>query len=181
MSAGVSRGNASSRLGRWWQDWRFHLSALAIAVPIACFPAFYDIAMRGSGKGGLGARAPSVVQVGPFAIRIAEFNAAAPLAQGVAGDRKQFNIALCDGCDQHIRAVYLRIGKPRSVRAAGALFSGGPARMEADLQIPPSASVGDGLWLTIEEWNGAVHKGQIAIDAVSPATADWMRRKESKT
>lgn len=179
MSAGIVRGNATTRLGRLWQDWRFHLSALAIAVPVACFPAFYDIAMRGSGKGGLGARPPSVVDAGPFAIRIAEFNTNPPVSQGVAGERKTFNIALCDGCDQRIRAVYLRIGKPRSVRAAGALFIGSPARMGADLAIPPNARVDDGLWLTVEEWDGSVHKGQIAMDAVSPATADQIRRKES--
>lgn len=178
MSAGVARGHSTTRLGQCWQSWRFHLCAVMVAIPLACFPAFYKLAMMGSGKAGLGAHAPSIVQVGPFPIRIAEFDAFAPVNQGVAGERKFFNVALCTGCEQRVRAVYLRLGQPRSVRAAGALFSGSPSRMGADIQIPGSASPDDGLWLTIEEWDGSVHKGEIAIATVSPATAAWMGQKQ---
>ncbi|AGT08611.1 hypothetical protein [Paracoccus aminophilus] len=178
MSAGVARGNATTRLGRIWQDWRFHLGALIVVVPVAFFPSFFNLAMMGSGKAGLGAREPSVVEVGPFPLRIAEFNTDAPIAQGVAGDRKVFGVALCTGCEDRIRAVYLRVGKPRSVRAAGAMFSGAPARLMGDVQIPGSAKLDDGLWLTVEEWDGSVHMGGISFETASPATAKWLARKE---
>lgn len=178
MSAGVARGNAQTRIGRWWQDWRFHLSAVAVIVPILCFPPFYTLAMQASGKAGLGAREASEIQVGPFPLKIAEFNTDAPIGQGVAGDRKVFSLALCKGCEDRIRAVYLRVGKPRSIRAAGALFNGPPSRMTTDVQLPGSISVDDGLWVTVEEWDGTVHKGDIAIETASPATAQWLRRKE---
>ena len=180
MSAGIARGNATTRLGRWWQDWRFHLNVLLIVVPVAAFPAFYHLARLSTGEAGLGAREPSLVQVGPFALRLVEFDGYAPIDAGVAGMRKVFRLALCAGCDDRIRAVHVRIGKPRSLRAAGALFSGPPARQSADLAVPESARPDDGLWLTVEEWDGSVHKGQLALEVASPATADWLRRNEEK-
>ncbi len=180
MSAGVTRGNAASRLGRWWQDWRFHLSALLIVLPIAAFPSFYHIALLSTGEAGLGAREPGMVQVGPFDLKLVEFDGNAPLDAGVAGMRKVFRLAQCDGCDDRIRAVHVRIGKPRSLRAAGAMFSGPPSRQAADLAIPESASPDDALWLTVEEWDGTVHKGEIPLSAASPVTADWLRRIQEK-
>lgn len=50
MSAGIQRGEAQTRLGRWWQDWRFHLNALLVLVPAAAFPAFYHLARMDSGR-----------------------------------------------------------------------------------------------------------------------------------
>lgn len=180
MSVGIQRGHAATRLGRWWQDWRFHLSALVILVPAAAFPAFYHLARMTSGEGGLGAGTPVTVQAGPYALRLVEFTADAPLDAGVAGQRKVFRLALCQGCDDRIRAVHIRLGKPRSLRAAGALFSGSPQRLTADMPVPDSAATGDGLWLTVEEWNGTTHKAEAALAEVSPATAGWLRRKEEK-
>jgi len=37
------------------------------------------------------------------------------LDAGVAGQRKVFRLALCQGCDDRIRAVHIRLGKPRSL------------------------------------------------------------------
>lgn len=180
MSAGVQRGQATTRLGRLWQDWRFHLNALVVIAPIVAFPAFYHLAYMGTGEAGLGARPPVTVQVGPFAMQLAEFDRNPPLDAGVAGMRKLFRVAACAGCDARIRSVQVRIGKPRSLRAAGAMFSGPPGRMTADLAIPDSARAQDGLWLTIEEWNGTVHKGEIALAQASPATETWLSDKEKR-
>ncbi|WP_323716153.1 thiamine pyrophosphate-binding protein [Paracoccus aminovorans] len=180
MSAGVARGTAATRLGRWWQDWRFHLCALLILLPVGAFPSFYHLARLDTGEAGLGARAPSAVEVGPFALKLVEFDAYAPIDAGIAGKRKVFRLAQCAGCDHRIRAVHVRIGKPRSLRAAGAMFSGSPARQSADLAVPESARPDDGLWLTVEEWDGSVHKAEIPLAEVSPATADWLRRIQEK-
>lgn len=180
MSAGITRGNATTRLGRLWQDWRFHLSALLIALPILAFPSFYHDARLGTGEAGLGAHAPLPVQVGPFELQLVEFDAWPPLDAGVAGMRKFFRLAQCQGCDDRIRAVHLRLGKPRSLRAAGAMFSGPASRQGADIAIPPSARPDDALWLTVEEWDGTVHQGSVALADAAPATADWLRKAQEK-
>lgn len=178
MSAGIQRGHAATRLGRLWQDSRFHLNALLILAPLIAFPFFYHQAYMGSGQQGLGARPAATVEVGPFPLQLAEYDRFGPLDAGVAGMRKVFRVALCPGCEDRIRAVYVRIGKPRSLRAAGALFNGSPGMMSADLAVPDSARADDGLWLTVEEWNGTVHKGELPLAEASPATADWLRRKQ---
>ncbi|MFT4013717.1 MAG: thiamine pyrophosphate-binding protein [Paracoccus sp. (in: a-proteobacteria)] len=178
MSAGIQRGHAATRLGRWWQDWRFHLNALAILVPVAAFPAFYHLARMDTGEAGLGAREPAIVQAGPHALRLVEFTVDPPMNAGVAGRRKVFRLALCPGCDDDIRAVHIRLGKPRSLRAAGALFSGPPERQTADMAVPDSARARDAIWLTVEEWSGATHQAQVPLAEVAPATADWLRRRK---
>ncbi|MBK4217127.1 thiamine pyrophosphate-binding protein [Paracoccus caeni] len=180
MSAGVQRGEARTRLGRWWQDWRFHLSALAVLVPLAALPRYYSDISLFTGDAGLGSGEAKHVQVGPFDLQIAEFWLTAPIDMGVAGARKQFSVSLCQGCEHRIRAIHARFGKPRSLRAAGALFSGSHVRQTADLQVPPSVDSSDNLWLTVEEWDGTVHHGDIAVDQVSPATAAWLARKEKQ-
>lgn len=180
MSAGIQRGEATTRLGRRWQDWRFHLSALAVLVPLAALPRYYSDISLFTGDAGLGSGQVQPVQVGPFELQIAEFWLTAPIDMGVAGARKQFSVALCDGCEDRIRAVHARFGKPRSLRAAGSLFSGPPARLTSDLPVPPSVDSSDNLWLTVEEWDGTVHHGDIAVEQVSPATAAWLARKEKQ-
>ncbi len=50
---------------------------------------------------------------------------------------KFFNAALCDTCaEPGSRLLNLRIGKPRSLRAAGVIFFGTPYRMGAALPVP---------------------------------------------
>lgn len=178
MSAGIQRGDAQTRLGRWWQDWRFHLSALLVLVPVAAFPAFYHLALLDSGEAGLGAGKAVTVQAGPYALRLAEFSADPPLDAGVAGQRKQFRLALCPGCDDDIRAVHIRLGKPRSLRAAGAMFSGPPERESADLALADSARATDAIWLTVERWDGSNLLAEVPLAKVAPATAAWLHRQK---
>ncbi|MGA0613316.1 thiamine pyrophosphate-binding protein [Paracoccus sp. KR1-242] len=179
--SGVARGNASTRWGRWWQNWRFHLSALAVIAPCIAFPAFLHQARMFTGEAGLGAREAGVLQAGPYALRLAEFNTFEPMDAGIAGPRKVFTLALCKGCEESIRAVHVRIGKPRSLRAAGSLFSGVPERLSADLPVPDSARPEDGLWVTVEEWDGSSHKAEMPLEQASPATFAWLARKQETT
>ena len=55
---------------------------------------------------------------------MAEFKLIEPEAEGRAGYTKSFVMALCPACVDQVKAAYLRVGKPRNVRTAGALFSG---------------------------------------------------------
>lgn len=180
MSAGVSRGDARTRLGRWWQDWRFHISAVAVVVPALAFPAYYHQQWIFSGQAGLGARDAGVVEVGPFQLRLAEFDVTPPMDSGIAGVHKAFTLALCTGCEDQVRAVYARFGKPRSLRAAGTIFSGPPARKFADVILPARLNANDELWITVEEWNGEVHMTGVPITQASPVTASWIERRAAR-
>lgn len=180
MSAGVTRGAGRTRLGRWWGDWRFHLMAATVLIPALAFPTYYQQMRLFSGEAGLGARDAGVVQAGPFALRLAEFNVTPPQDSGIAGVHKAFTLALCEGCDDQIRAVYARFGKPRSLRAAGTIFSGPPTRKFADVILPARLSQTDDLWITVEEWDGKVHMVGVPISQASPVTLSWVEKRASR-
>jgi len=126
MSKATTAAPAPSALSRWWQRWRFHLNALLILIPLGFMPKyFHDVALF-RGDSGLGEREIGEVQVGPWSLRLAEFRNLPPQLEGPAGYMKAFNAALCQGCGEQVKATYLRIGKPRSLRAAGGCSSAAP-------------------------------------------------------
>lgn len=180
MSAGVTRGQGRTRLGRWWGDWRFHLAAAAVLVPALAFPSYYQDQRLFSGQAGLGARDAGVVQAGPYELRLAEFQLTPPVDSGIAGVHKAFTLALCQGCEDQVRAVYARFGKPRSLRAAGTIFSGPPSRQFADVILPARLSAQDALWITVEEWDGGVHMIDVPLEQASPLTASWIEKRATR-
>jgi hypothetical protein len=127
---------------------------------------------------GLGEREIGAMQVGPWSVRLAEFRLVEPEAEGRAGYTKIFALALCPACDA-VKAAYLRAGKPRNIRTAGALFSGTPYRQTAEIRIPETAGADDILWLTLEGWDGALHQATIPIRDASPVTSAWLARRRS--
>ena len=114
----------SSALGRWWLKWRFHINILLLLVPLAFMPKYFADASLFRGDSGLGEREIGTVQVGPWSLQLAELRNEAPRPDGPAGYMKSFNAALCKTCIDEVKATYLRIGKPRSLRAAGVIFFG---------------------------------------------------------
>ncbi|MEK1913621.1 MAG: thiamine pyrophosphate-binding protein, partial [Pseudomonas chlororaphis] len=108
-----------SPLRQFWLKWRFHLNILLLLVPLGFMPKYFADAALARGDSGLGEREVGEVQVGPWSLRLAELRNQAPQLQGPAGYMKGFNAALCDACIDQVKATYLRIGKPRSLRAAG--------------------------------------------------------------
>jgi hypothetical protein len=82
-------------------------------------------------------------------------------------------------CVDQVKAAYLRVGKPRNIRTAGALFSGTPYRQTAEMRIPDRTTADDVLWLTLEGWDGALHQATIPIRTASPVTAAWLARRRS--
>lgn len=180
MSKAATVAPAPSALSRWWHKWRFHLSALLILIPLGFMPKyFHDVALF-RGDSGLGEREIGEVQVGPWSLRLAEFRNMAPQLEGPAGYMKAFNAALCQGCGEQVKATYLRIGKPRSLRAAGGLFFGSPYRMGASIPLPPRTKPDAELWITAEGWDGSVHQASIPLAEASPATVAWLKQQGGK-
>lgn len=170
----------SSTLGRFWHKWRFHLNILLVIVPLAFMPKYFKDVSLFRGEIGLGEREIGEVQVGPWSLRLAELREEPPRLEGPAGYMKRFNAALCQACIEQVKATYLRIGKPRSLRAAGAIFFGSPYRMGASLPIPARTRADAELWITMEGWDGSMHQASIPLAQASPATLAWLNRQGGK-
>lgn len=173
MTALASPSRGTSLLQRW----RFHLSALLLIVPIVFTPTWFHDRAFFDGKKGLGQREIGEIAVGPWSVRLAEFKLVEPDAEGRAGYAKSFALALCPACVDEVKAAYLRVGKPRNIRVAGALFSGTPYRQTAEVQIPERTTADDDLWLTLEGWDGTLHQATIPIRTASPIMAAWLEKR----
>jgi hypothetical protein len=172
MSAATANPGA---FGRWWLKWRFHLSALVILVPAAITPFYFQQLAMESGAAGLGAREIGERQIGPWRVRLAEFDLLPPQVQGPAGPVKSLALALKGDAISQVRAAYVKIGKPRSLRAAGSIFFGSPYRQTAGLPVPERTAPDADIWLTLEGWDGSVHQAPIKLAEASPVTADWLK------
>ncbi len=136
-------------LRAFWLKWRFHINVLLLLVPLGFMPSILPMRhcfavtwVSASGWPEKYRLAPEpdprrVPQRGP--------------SPDPAGSMKFFNAALCDTCADQVKATYLRIGKPRSLRAAGVIFFGTPYRMGA-LPVPERTPADAELWVTMEGW-----------------------------
>ncbi|MDH1263686.1 thiamine pyrophosphate-binding protein [Pseudomonas sp. GD03944] len=169
-----------STLARLWRKWRFHLSVVLLIIPLGFMPKYFQDVALFRGDSGLGEREFGELQVGPYNVKLAELRAQAPLLDGPAGYIKTFNAALCKACIDQVKATYVRVGKPRSLRAAGGIFFGSPYRMSANVPIPPRTKPDADLWITIEGWDGVVHQASIPLAEASPATIAWLKQQGGK-
>lgn len=164
------RGAASG----FWKRWRFHLSALLLILPLAYLPHYLD-EHEPAQSFGLGKREIGRFQIGPWPVRLGEWRNEAPRLHDGEYE-KGFMLALCQDCIPDVKAAYLRIGKPRGdIRTSGVLFSGSPYRMFTDLRVPQDLAPDAELWLTLEGWDGSVHRQAIPLADASPATVEWAR------
>jgi hypothetical protein len=168
-----------SRLNRFWHKWRFHLNVLLLLIPLGFMPKYFSDVALFRGDSGLGEHEIGEVQVGPWSLRLAELRNEPPL-NGPAGYMKAFNAALCDSCVEQVKATYLRIGKPRSLRAAGVIFFGTPYRMSTQLLIPEKTKPDAELWITLEGWDGSMHQASIPLSQASPATIAWLNKQGTR-
>ncbi|MNF43623.1 hypothetical protein D3C84_247120 [compost metagenome] len=171
---------APSRLSQLWHKWRFHINVLLILIPLGFMPKYFADAALFRGDSGLGEREIGEVQVGPWSLHLAELRNAAPEMSGPAGYMKSFNAALCKTCAEQVKATYLRIGKPRSLRAAGVIFFGTPYRMGAMLPVPEKTRADAEIWITMEGWDGSLHQAAVPLSKASPATLAWLNKQGSK-
>jgi hypothetical protein len=179
----VSKSNTApqpSRLRLFWLKWRFHINVLLLLIPLGFMPKYFADAALFRGDVGLGEREVGEVTVGPWSLRLAELRNQAPQLEGPAGYMKSFNAALCDACIDTVKATYLRIGKPRSLRAAGVIFFGAPYRMGAQLPVPEKTKADAELWITMEGWDGSMHQASIPLSQASPATIAWLTQQGAK-
>ncbi|NIF15549.1 thiamine pyrophosphate-binding protein [Pantoea sp. Cy-639] len=164
-------------LRRLWLKWRLHLNILLILVPLGFMPKYFAEVRLLRGESGLGAHLIENIAVGPWQLSLAELRDEAPRADGPAGYFKVFNAALCATCAEGVKAIYLRIGKPRSLRAAGTIFFGTPYRMGTSLPIPPRTRADAQIWITIEGWDGRMHQASVPLAQASPATVAWLEKQ----
>ncbi|WP_202210467.1 thiamine pyrophosphate-binding protein [Pseudomonas paraversuta] len=169
-----------STLSRLWHKWRFHINILLLLVPLGFMPKYFADASLFRGDSGLGERDVGTVQVGPWSLQLAELRNEGPRPDGPAGYMKSFNAALSDSSIDQVKAAYLRIGKPRSLRAAGVIFFGTPYRMGATLPIPERTRADAELWITLEGWDGSMHQASIPLSQASPATIAWLAQRGAK-
>lgn len=169
-----------SRLSVLWHKWRFHLNILLLLIPLGFMPKYFSEAALFRGDTGLGEREIGEIQVGPWSLRLAELRDEGPRADGPTGYLKSFNAALCDACIEPVKATYLRIGKPRSLRAAGVIFFGTPYRMGASVPVPEKTKTDAELWITMEGWDGSLHQASIPLSQASPATIAWLNKHGGK-
>jgi len=169
-----------SRLARFWHTWRFHINVLLLLIPLGFMPKYFADASLFRGDSGLGQHAIGNIQVGPWSLRLAELRNEAPVLTGPAGYMKDFSAALCDACVEQVKATYLRIGKPRSLRAAGTIFFGTPYRMGTQMPIPEKTRPDAELWITMEGWDGSMHQASIPLSQASPATFAWLNKQGVK-
>ncbi|HEY0288371.1 MAG TPA: thiamine pyrophosphate-binding protein [Pseudomonas sp.] len=165
----------ASRARRLWLKWRFHLNILLLLIPLGFMPQYFRDMALFRGDGGLGERIVGDVQVGPWSLTLAEAHDEAPEAEAPGVYVKEFNAALCDACIPQIKAGYLRVGKPRSLRAAGAILEGSPYRMGVEVALSTSTNPQDDLWITLEGWDGTVHQTTLSLAKASPKTVEWLK------
>ncbi|UZE30889.1 thiamine pyrophosphate-binding protein [Pseudomonas asplenii] len=169
----------TSALGRFWHKWRFHLNILLVLIPLGYMPRYFSDAALFRGDTGLGQHV-NELQAGPWSLQLAELWDEAPRRDGPAGYFKSFNASLCAACGSQVKATYLRIGKPRSLRAAGVIFFGTPYRMGAVVPIPENSGADAELWVTLEGWDGSVHQASIPLSKASPLTVAWLKKRGAR-
>lgn len=173
----MSQALPASPLKQLWLKWRFHLNILLILIPLGFMPKYFADARLFRGEAGLGANVIRDIQVGPYSLDLAELRDEAPRADGPAGYFKSFNAALCKACIKDVKAAYLRIGKPRSLRAAKTIFFGAPYNMGTSLPIPPRTKPDAHIWITLEGWDGSMYQASIPLAKASPATVAWLEKQ----
>ncbi|MEN0106654.1 MAG: thiamine pyrophosphate-binding protein, partial [Pseudomonas sp.] len=63
------------------------------------------------------------------------------------------------------------------LRTAGALLSGSPYRLMAEVVVPADTTPASELWLTVEGWDGSVHQTAIPLSQASPSLITWLERQ----
>jgi len=163
-----------------WKRWRFYLSALVLIAPLAYLPQYFEDLALERGDAGLGQREVGEFTVGPWNVRLAEWQVGPPDREGLAGYAKVFTLAQCRQCIGQIKAIYLRVGEPRSLRTAGSLFSGSPYRQMAEVLIPERVAPDAEMWLTAEGWDGSVHQIRVPLAEASPSTIQWLKQRKGR-
>jgi hypothetical protein len=168
-NAAVSAGSmpsVSQRMGRWWAVVLLLVVPLVYALTLQSVPV--KPLLRADAHDG---------QIGPWTFRLAETDQHVPKLVAMGVPMKSYQIRFCERCDLEIRAAFLKVNKPRSLRASGIGLVGERWDRSADIQLPGNTTADSELWLTVVGKDGVVHQTSVRIGDVSPATGDWFRSK----
>lgn len=119
-------------------------------------------------------------QVGPWSFRLAESSHNVPELVAMDIPMKSYQVRFCEDCDAQIRAAYLKVNKPRSLRAAGIVLNGARWNRNVDIQLPANTTADSMLWLTVVGKDGEMHQAAVRLADVSPATVAWFKQREDK-
>ncbi|MDH4990672.1 DUF3325 domain-containing protein [Aquamicrobium lusatiense] len=152
--------------------WRAFAGAAILAAPVA----FVGLVSAMPGKPVL--RDDAIAgQAGPWSFRIAEYDRRGPTFVVQDIPTKAFQIRFCEACDDEIRAAYLKINRPRSLRGAGIVFLQPRWDRYVEIQFPPSTRSDSELWLTVEGKDGSLHYASWKLTEIAPATAHYFAER----
>lgn len=152
------RANRTARPGLWARH-KFWLSGALLVAPVwylyqslnPAFPAAWE-----------------TQQLGELTVTPTPYDGRAPYRHG-EGWMKDFAVQFCDGCWERVRLAHFSLGsapQPLNEELDG-LLHGGVHLQHAHAPFAPdaaSANAGQRLWLTVEEWSGAVHHAAWTLD-----------------
>lgn len=115
--------------------------------------------------------------IGPWSFVLAEKDRKSPTIEALNTPMKAFSIRFCESCNAEIRMAYMKLRKPHSQRTAGNGFFGRGQEKTVEVPVPAAATLKDGLWLTVEGIDGEVHQQHFAIEQLSPALAEFIRKR----
>ena len=150
------------------------------AALLAAVPLVYLLALQATPIAPLLRADASAGQVGPWSFRLAERDHDVPKLVAMDIPMKSYQVRFCEDCDAQIRAAYLKVNKPRSLRAAGIVLQGTRWDRNVDIQLPANTTADSSLWLTVVGKDGEMHQAQVRLADVSPATLAWFQQREAK-
>ncbi|QHE83641.1 DUF3325 domain-containing protein [Hydrogenophaga sp. BPS33] len=116
-------------------------------------------------------------RVGPWTFRLAESERRGPDLVAMDIPMKAYHVRFDETGDMAIREAYLRVNKPRSLRAPGIVLNGTRWERHVNIQLPANATADSALWLTVVGKDGSVHQAAVRMGDVSPATVAWLERR----
>lgn len=156
-----------NRLRRW------ALAALLVAVPLV-----YLLGLQATPVKPLMRTDVVEGKVGPWTFKLAESEQRVPDLVAMDIPMKSYVVRFCDACDEQIRAAYLKVNKPRSMRAAGIVLGGARWDRRVDIQLPANTMADSQLWLTVVGKDGEIHQATVRMGEVSPSTVEWFAKRE---
>ncbi len=155
--------------------WRWGPAVLMAAVPLVYLAALQATPVKPL------LRADAVEgKVGPWTFRLAESDRKVPTLVAMEIPMKSYHVRFCEVCDEQIRAAYLKVNKPRSLRGAGIVLGGARWDRQVEIQLPANTTAESGLWLTVVGKDGEMHQAEMRLADVSPSTIAWLAKREKQ-
>ncbi len=159
-----------ARKPRRWIGWALLSTAVigfvALFLQVETKPLLREDAIKGT--------------VGPWSFTFAESDRDPPELVDMNVPRKIYSLRFCEACDLEITRAYLKVNKPRALRAAGMVFEGNVSDRRAEIQLPANLAADSELCLTVVGKDGSTHQASWPMETVSPATVAWFAGQESK-